>query len=153
MLFFLRYTAPTQAIINEETSHAPSKARIISELFLIKVCANYRTRKPPNRATSHVFSTRKATVRTATTAGLFTRKHLVVAEVVVVVVEAVEAVGEGDDVEEVVAVGGNQEVQEHQVGRRVGKWNIDGWMPTLWGLHSDAAILLHRDAGRRFWTI
>lgn len=99
----------------------------------------------------HVSSTRKATAKTATTAGLYTRKHPpeeqpqqeqqqeqeqeegvtvgvapVVAAVVVVVEEvgeAVEGVGDGGAV--VAPVQESRVVQEPQVGRRVGRWNID----------------------------
>lgn len=98
-------------------------------------------------------STRRATVRTATIADLYTKNRqaaavavgqelegeqaeeqqaegegevvLVVVVVVVVVVAMVE-VGVGDDAEVVVvAVGESQEAQERQVGQRPGRWNID----------------------------
>lgn len=48
-------------------------------------------------------------------------------------------VEEGDAEEEVVVVGESREVQGHQVGRRVERWNIEGFME----LHNDAGLTRH----------
>lgn len=97
----------------------------------------------------HASFTRKATVRTATTAGLYTRKRppeeqqqqqeqeqqqqqeqaqaqvQAQAQEEVVVVEV--GVGVGDDGEVVAPVQGSRVAQGPQVGRRLGRWNIDIW--------------------------